>query len=237
MDGFLVVDKPQGYTSHDIVAIVRRHFKLKRVGHTGTLDPLATGVLPLCINRATKLAGQIINSDKSYSVTMKWGVSTDTYDADGKITATRPVPIDLPEQLAQHLPNYLGSIVQTPPAYSAIKVKGKPLYWWARQGRLPPIPSREVQIYRMEVSDCTPDTTTMAVACSKGTFVRSLVNDLGEAVGCGAHVTALRRTQSGIFKIEDAISLDEIKRAAPTETALQNWILPMDVLIRQSPAP
>jgi len=234
MDGILIVDKPKGYTSHDVVAIVKRAYGLKKVGHTGTLDPLATGVLPLCINAATKIAGQVINADKAYQVTLKWGESTDTYDAEGTVTKMRPVPDNIVECLSQEAPKFVGELTQTPPAYSAVKVAGKPLYWWARSGKeLHPIPTRLITVYQMRIIESDQTNATLEVSCSKGTFIRSLVHDLGEVIGCGAHVIELRRLQSGVFKIDNAITLDEIKRAAPDGAALERWIIPLDQIKHQ----
>lgn len=236
MDGILIVDKPAGYTSHDIVAIVKRAFRLKKVGHTGTLDPLATGVLPLCINGATKYAGDIINSDKGYEAVLKWGVTTDTYDAEGGVVQNRPVPLDVDARLSAILPEFTGAVMQIPPAYSAVKVDGKPLYWWARNGTPKTVPAREITVYQLEVLSTASDTATIRVRCSKGTFIRSIAHDMGERIGCGAHITALRRIQSGEFMIEDAITLDEIKRAAPLEAALEKWLIPLDKISSLKPA-
>ncbi len=228
MDGILIIDKPAGYTSHDIVAIVRRAYHLKKVGHTGTLDPMATGVLPLCINGATKLAGDIINSDKGYEVALKWGVATDTYDAEGQVVQTREVPTDVDARLKGIRPEFVGLLQQVPPPYSAVKVDGKPLYWWARHGTPVTVPARSITVYRIDILSSAADTATLRISCSKGTFIRSLVHNLGEGIGCGAHVTGLRRIQSGNFLIEDAVPLDEIKRAAPNEAALEKWLIPSE---------
>lgn len=236
MDGILIIDKPAGYTSHDIVAIVKRAYRLKKVGHTGTLDPLATGVLPLCINGATKCAGEIINSDKGYEVVLKWGVATDTFDADGKVVQTRPVPKDIGSRLLEILPEFSGTVHQTPPPYSAVKVNGKPLYWWTRNGTPKSVPPREITVFQLDILSSAADAATLRVRCSKGTFIRSLVHDLGERIGCGAHVTALRRIQSGDFRIEDAVTLDDIQKAAPNAAALEKWLIPLDRISGPSPA-
>lgn len=236
MDGILIIDKPAGYTSHDIVAIVKRAYRLKKVGHTGTLDPLATGVLPLCINGATKYAGDIINSDKGYEAVLKWGIATDTFDADGKVVQTRPVPVDIDSLLRGILPEFSGTVFQTPPPYSAVKVDGKPLYWWTRNGTPKAVPPREITVFQLDVLSSTADAATLRVRCSKGTFIRSLVHDMGERIGCGAHITALRRIQSGTFMIEDSVSLEDIKRAAPCEAALEKWLIPLEKFSCPSPA-
>lgn len=237
MDGILLVDKPAGYTSHDIVAIVKRAYHLKKVGHTGTLDPLATGLLPLCINKATRLAGQFINADKAYETTIRWGITTDTYDAEGKIVQTAEVPSDVSEQLQQILPDFRGAILQQPPPYSAIKVAGKPLYWWARKGEPQTVPAREVTVHDMQVCATTFDTATLQVACSKGTFIRSLAHDMGQRLGCGGHVIALRRTRTGDFDVKQAVTLEEIKKAAPDGAAFEKWLIPLDKLTHLVLAP
>lgn len=237
MDGILLIDKPAGYTSHDIVAIVKRAYRLKKVGHTGTLDPLATGILPLCINAATQFAGLLINSDKSYETTLKWGEVTDSYDANGKILETRPVPAEIDRLLNAALPHFTGTIRQMPPPYSAVKVEGKPLYWWARKGQAREVPAREVTIRDIQILDSNSATASLQLSCSKGTFIRSLVHDLGQHIGCGAHVIALRRLSTGRFHVDDAVTLDDIKRAAPHEAALEKWLISVDTIIPPSPAP
>lgn len=237
MDGILLIDKPAGYTSHDIVAIVKRAYHLKKVGHTGTLDPLATGILPLCINAATKFAGLLIHSDKSYETTLKWGEATDSYDSNGKILETRPVPAEIDRLLREALPLFTGAIQQMPPPYSAVKVAGKPLYWWARKGQAREVPARDVTIREIQILGSNPATATLGVSCSKGTFVRSLVHDLGQHIGCGAHVVVLRRLRTGPFHVNQSISLDEIKGAAPHEAALEKWLIPVDTITRPSLEP
>jgi tRNA pseudouridine55 synthase len=237
MDGILLVDKPAGYTSHDIVAIVKRAYRLQKVGHTGTLDPLATGLLPLCINKATRLAGQFINADKAYETTIRWGIETDTYDAEGKIVHTANIPKDVVVRLQQILPEFRGTIQQQPPPYSAIKVAGKPLYWWARKGDPKTVPDRAVTVHDIQITATTAETATLRVACSKGTFIRSLAHDMGKRLGCGGHVMALRRTRTGEFDVKNAVSLEEIKKAAPDGAAFEKWLIPLDQFTRLIPAP
>jgi tRNA pseudouridine55 synthase len=236
IDGILLVDKPAGYTSHDIVAIVKRAYHLKKVGHTGTLDPLATGVLPLCINGATKYAGDIINSDKGYEVTLRWGTTTDTYDSLGAVVYTRSVPEDMDTRLCSLLPELVGRLQQTPPPYSAVKVDGRPLYWWTRKGIPKTVEAREITVYCADILSSLATDATLRIRCSKGTFIRSLVHDMGKRIGCGAHITALRRIQSGDFRVEDTISLDEIKKAAPCEAALCKWLIPLEKISYPRPA-
>lgn len=237
MDGILLVDKPAGYTSHDIVSIVKRAYKLKKVGHTGTLDPLATGILPLCINKATRLAGHFITADKAYETTIRWGIETDTYDADGKIVRTADVPCDVTAQLQLVLSHFVGLIHQQPPPYSAVKVAGKPLYWWARKGDPKTVPDRDVTVYDIQICATTADTATLRVTCSKGTFIRSLAHDIGKRLGCGGHVIALRRTRTGEFDVKDAIGLEEIKKAAPDGAAFENWLIPLERFTHLTLAP
>lgn len=237
MDGILLVDKPAGYTSHDIVAIVKRAYRLKKVGHTGTLDPLATGILPLCINKATRLAGQFINADKAYETTIRWGIETDTYDAEGQVVRASDVPHDVLAQLQCLLPEFLGPIQQLPPPYSAVKVSGKPLYWWARKGEPKAVPARDVTIHDIQICETSPETATLRIACSKGTFIRSLAHDLGQRLGCGGHVIALRRTRTGEFDVAQAVTLEDIKKAAPDGAAFEKWLIPLETFTHPILAP
>ncbi|MBL8911388.1 MAG: tRNA pseudouridine(55) synthase TruB [Archangium sp.] len=213
MNGVLVVDKPKGITSFDVVREVRRALKLKKVGHTGTLDPMATGVLPICVGDATKIAQFIIEATKAYDATLKLGVTTDTLDADGKVVATRVVPEINREVLENALAKFRGTIQQVPPMYSAIKIGGKRLYELARAGEEVERQPREVTVFDLVLRDFTADEVKFSVRSSKGFFVRSLAADLGEALGCGAHLTALRRTQSGPFTLAQSLPLTEIGSA------------------------
>ena len=214
MNGVLVVDKPRGGTSFDVVRQVRRAARLRKVGHGGTLDPLATGVLPICLGEATKLAQFLLDADKEYEVTLCLGVETDTYDADGAVTARQP-PANIDEVAVRAaLPRFVGAIAQKPPVYSALKRAGRPLYEYARAGETVELAERAVTVHHLELlSFAGPEAVTLRVRCSKGTYVRSLVFDLGRALGPGAHVTALRRTRSGPFSLEDAQSLPDTLRA------------------------
>ncbi len=210
MNGVLVVDKPKGPTSSDVVQIVRRALKVKKAGHTGTLDPMATGVLPLCLGDATRIAQVLTDGNKSYDATLKLGVTTDTLDAEGAVLQTRPVPALTRERLEQVFAAFRGALKQTPPMYSAIKKDGKRLYELARAGEEVEREARAVTVFSLTLNDFTSDELKLSVACSKGFFVRTLAADIGEALGCGAHLTALRRTQSGPFAIARAIPLQEI---------------------------
>ena len=210
MNGVLVVDKPKGPTSSDVVQIVRRALKVKKAGHTGTLDPMATGVLPLCLGDATRIAQVLTDGNKAYDATLKLGVTTDTLDAEGAVLQTRAVPALTRERLEQVFAAFRGELKQTPPMYSAIKKDGKRLYELARAGEEVEREARAVTVFSLTLNDFTSDELKLSVACSKGFFVRTLAADIGEALGCGAHLTALRRTQSGPFAIARAIPLQEI---------------------------
>jgi tRNA pseudouridine55 synthase len=207
MNGILVVDKPKGPTSFDVVAAVRRALKVKKAGHTGTLDPMATGVLAICLGDATRVAQVFTDGDKAYDATVKLGVTTDTLDAEGKVLETRPVPPVTRASLEAALAPFRGPQHQTPPMYSAIKKDGKRLYELARAGEEVEREAREVTVHALTLNDFSADEVKLSVSCSKGFFVRTLAADLGEALGCGAHLTALRRTQSGPFALAQAVPL------------------------------
>lgn len=210
-DGILVVDKPSGPTSFDVVRRIKHAARLRRVGHGGTLDPLASGVLPICVGEGTKLAAFLLDADKEYDVTLRLGVETDTYDAAGAITARHdPSAVD-EARLRAALPAFTGAIQQTPPVYSALKRDGRPLYAYARAGEAVEIAPRAVTVHALELTGWGgQDAVSLRLRCSKGTYVRSLAFDLGRALGVGAHVTALRRTRSGPFALADARSLDAV---------------------------
>jgi tRNA pseudouridine55 synthase len=210
--GVLVVDKPPGLTSAQVVSRVKRALRAKRVGHTGTLDPLATGVLPLCLGDATKLAGYLLADDKTYEAEFVLGVETDTLDADGEVMGERPqaAAAITEDALRAKLAALSGEIEQVPPMYSALKQGGTRLHELARAGRTVFRPPRRVTVHRFELLAFEPPRARVLIACSKGTYVRSLARDLGEALGCGAHVSSLRRVQAGPFDISMAIPLDEV---------------------------
>jgi tRNA pseudouridine55 synthase len=215
MNGVLVVDKPVGITSFDVVRRVRRAARVRRVGHGGTLDPLASGVLPICLGEATKLVQFLLDADKEYEVTLCLGVETDSYDATGAVTARQdPSGVDEAAVLAA-LPAFTGRIRQVPPLYSALKRAGRPLYDYARAGEAVEVPPRQVTVHALElVRFGGTSAIELRMRCSKGTYVRSLVADLGRALGPGAHVVALRRTRSGPFAAADARPLDQLVAAA-----------------------
>ncbi len=215
MNGVLVVDKSSGPTSFDVVRRVRRALRAQRVGHGGTLDPLATGVLPVCLGAATKLAPFLLGADKEYEAVLRFGAETDTADADGRVMVERPLG-DLDEAaLRALLPRFTGPQRQTPPMYSALKRAGRPLYEYARAGQEVERAPRDIVIHRLVLVAFTPpDRAVLRVRCSKGTYVRVLALDMGRAAGPGAHLAALRRTRSGPFTSEQAVTLDEVERGA-----------------------
>ncbi|RKH10690.1 tRNA pseudouridine(55) synthase TruB [Corallococcus sp. CA053C] len=210
MDGVLVIDKPLGPTSFDVVRQVRTLLKVKKAGHTGTLDPMATGVLPVCLGEATKVAGYITEGDKAYDAVVRLGIETDTQDAQGKPTAEAPVPPLTAQLLESALAPFRGTFEQVPPMYSAVKIAGKRLYELARAGEEVERASRTVTVHELVLRDFSADRLTLSVRCSKGFYVRTLAFDLGRALGCGAHLEALRRTASGPFTLARALPLGDL---------------------------
>ena len=218
-DGALLVDKPAGPTSHDVVASVRRRFELEKVGHAGTLDPGATGLLILLLGRGTKLSEKLMSSDKVYDGTMKFGETTDSYDADGEIVSSLPLlPMTL-EELNEAASSFVGDLMQTPPMVSAVKKDGVPLYKLARKGIEVAREPKLIHIYNFKFSRYDEPIGEFRVACTKGTYVRSLAHDLGQKLGCGAHLNSLRRSASGKFEVKDALPLDQLLEMPPAELA------------------
>lgn len=209
MDGIINVYKPVGMTSHDVVNKIRRIAGTKKVGHTGTLDPDAEGVLPICINRGTKVADMLTVSDKRYTAEFKLGIITDTLDIGGTVLEERDVNVTK-QQIIDTIKSFVGVIEQVPPMYSAIKVGGKKLCDLARKGIEVERKSRTVEIHEINIIDVKENTFTIDVKCSKGTYIRTLGSDIGEKLGCGAVMTRLIRTQSSIFKVEDAVKLENL---------------------------
>ncbi|MGC8837126.1 MAG: tRNA pseudouridine(55) synthase TruB [Anaerolineae bacterium] len=233
VSGFLNVHKPAGPTSHDVVDRIRRHTGVRRVGHGGTLDPFATGVLVVCLGKATRLAEFLIGSPKEYRAVVELGRSTDTYDRTGQVTAERDPSGVTREQVEAALARFRGRVLQTPPPFSALKKEGVPLYRLARAGRpVQPAP-REVEIARVDLVAWDPPHLTLEVACSAGTYIRSLAHDLGQALGCGAHLVDLVRLRSGRFRLEEAVPLEAILAAGPEEW--QRWLLPLEVAVEHLP--
>jgi tRNA pseudouridine55 synthase len=235
LDGLLVVDKPRGWTSHDVVARVRRLLGVRRVGHAGTLDPSATGVLPLGVGRGTRLLEFAADADKSYEATVRLGASTDTYDADGTVVATGDWTRVTVEMVTAALHGFVGTIEQRPPAFSAIKQGGVAVHRLARAGKTVDLPMRTVTVERIDVRAIALPDVMIVVRCSKGTYIRSLAHDLGQRLGCGAHLAELRRTETAGFTLADAHPLDHIEGAV-TSGALPALLLPPDAPLLGRPA-
>jgi tRNA pseudouridine55 synthase len=211
--GLINVCKARGFTSHDVVAVVRRALGTRRVGHAGTLDPLAEGVLPICVGRYTRLVDLISDTEKGYYAEIELGARTTTDDAEGEVVERLDVPPITRDTLELALAPFRGAIEQVPPAFSAIKVEGRRAYDLARRGAAPVLVARPVTIYRLDVVGFAPPRLSVLVVCSKGTYIRSLARDIGEALGCGAYLTRLVRLWVGSFRLERAVSLDEIRAA------------------------
>jgi len=224
LDGAILIDKPSGPTSHDVVDAIRRRFGIKKVGHCGTLDPNATGLLIIVLGRGTKLSEKLMGDDKVYEGTMKFGESTDSYDSDGELTGSLPVPPMTLDQLNEEAATFVGDLMQIPPMVSAIKKGGVPLYKLARKGIEVEREPRLVHIYNFRFTDYTEPLGTFKLACTKGTYVRSVAHDLGQKLGCGAHLATLRRSVSGKFDVADAKPLDEVLKLSAAE--LEQRVIP-----------
>jgi tRNA pseudouridine55 synthase len=209
-DGVLLVDKPPRLTSHDVVDRLRRHFRFHKVGHCGTLDPMATGLLLIVLERATKLQDRLMSADKTYEGVMRLGIATDSHDADGKILAEKPVPALTAAEIEAALARFRGDIRQVPPMISAVKHQGQPLYKLARKGKTVEREARLIHIYELRALQVNLPDIGIRCACTKGTYVRTLCHDIGEQLGCGAHLAQLRRTRSGDFDVKDAHTLDHL---------------------------
>ena len=233
LDGVLLLDKPVGLSSNDALIRAKRLYLAKKAGHTGTLDPLASGLLPLCFGEATKFSQDLLEADKTYEATMRLGVRTTTGDAEGEAVQTREVSCDQAAVVAA-LSQFRGEIVQIPPMYSALKRDGKPLYEYARAGQVIEREGRSVTIHALDLLACALPDVTFRVTCSKGTYVRTLAEDIGEALGCGAHLVALRRTGVGALTLEHAVTLDALSDAAESER--DTWLQPVDALLSTFPS-
>ena len=219
MDGVLNINKPSGMTSHDVVERVRRILRERRIGHTGTLDPMATGVLVLCVGRATRIAQYLEAGEKEYKAVMKLGVTTDTLDAEGSILESRSyVPPDA-LKISATIQGFTGVVMQSPPAYSAVKVAGVPSYKLAREGKAEPLKPRQVTIHRIDLSAFEDPLVSLTVRCSKGVYIRTLCSEIGTALGMGAHLAALERTRSGHFRVEQSLTLEQLQEMATAGTA------------------
>lgn len=224
LDGALLIDKPAGPTSHDVVDAIRRRFAIKKVGHCGTLDPNATGLLIIVLGRGTKLSERLMSDDKVYEGTIKFGETTNSYDADGELVASLPVPPMTLEQLNEAAAEFIGDQMQIPPMVSAIKKDGVPLYKLARKGVEVAREPRLIHIYNFRFTDYQEPLGTFKIACTKGTYVRSLAHELGEKLGCGAHLATLRRSASGNYDARDATPLDVVLSWTPVQ--LEQKVIP-----------
>lgn len=236
VNGILVIDKPLDVTSNGILQQVKRLFGAAKAGHTGALDPLATGVLPLCFGEATKFSQMMLDSDKAYIATAKLGVRTETGDSEGAVVEEKPVPASLDSAtLEPILERFRGDIQQVPSMYSALKHKGRPLYEYAREGIEVERPARPVTIYELTLLDVRDDELDIAVSCTKGTYIRSLVEDIGEALGCGAHVTALRRTMASGFTLANAHPVDQLEAMRERGESLDGLLVAPDAALSMFP--
>lgn len=233
--GILNVYKERGYTSHDVVAKFRGILGQKKIGHTGTLDPDAEGVLPVCLGRATKLCDMLTDKDKCYEAVLLLGVRTDTQDISGQVVGTGDASQLYAETVRQAIRSFQGGYEQTPPMYSALKVNGKKLYELAREGKTVERKARRVEIYKIEILEASLPRVRMQVWCSKGTYIRTLCHDIGEKLGCGGCMESLIRTRAGSFTIEDSLTLLEIERLK-REDRLESAVLPIDEMFREHPA-
>ena len=232
VDGVLLLDKPLGLSSNDALQKARRLFSAAKGGHTGTLDPLATGLLPLCFGEATKFSADLLDADKTYEAEIRLGVTTDSGDAEGQIIATAPAAVTAAD-VARVLPAFMGDILQVPPMHSALKRDGKPLYELARQGIVVERAARPVTVHAIDVLACSEDFLRLSVHCSKGTYIRVLAADIGAALGCGGHLVALRRTRVGPLDLAAAVTLEALNARGEDERA--RFLLPLDALLQNLP--
>ena len=234
IDGVFLLDKPQGMSSNDIMQKVKRVFQANKAGHTGALDPLATGMLPICLGEATKFSQFLLDADKRYVVTAKLGERTDTSDAEGQVVETRPVNVET-SQILTALEQFRGDILQVPTMFSALKHNGKPLYEYARAGITVEREARPITIFELNFIEYQAPSLTLEVHCSKGTYIRTLVDDLGEVLGCGAHVTVLRRTAVADYPTEKMMTWDALQALAE-QGDLDQHLLPIDTAVSKLPA-
>ena len=235
ISGIIILDKPLNISSNHAVQRIKRLFGAKKVGHTGSLDPLASGVLPICLGHATKISQYLLASDKSYQFTMQLGQTTTTGDVEGEVVVERPVPALDQEQLSILLESFCGTIQQIPPMYSALKHNGQRLYALARAGQVVERPPREVVIKSLTLMSQTASSLTLEVCCTKGTYVRTLAEDLGEKIGCGAHVTFLRRIKTGPFELNSSLTLEQLEAHTGDLGALDDLLLGLDVALLEYP--
>lgn len=238
VNGIVLLDKPLGLTSNRALQRVKFLFHAQKAGHTGSLDPLATGLLPLCFGEATKMSSFLLDADKRYDVVVRLGISTNTGDGEGEVLSERPLGSLSTDEIEQSLAGFRGDIDQIPPMYSALKVNGQPLYKFARRGETLVRAPRRVRIFELKLQEWVAPDLRLSVHCSKGTYIRTLAHDLGESLQCGGHVAALRRTTVGLFSLEEAVTIDQMEWAVskapedpavlstflrPAESALSHW--------------
>lgn len=229
VDGILLLDKPQGITSNEALQKVKRLFQARKAGHTGSLDPLATGMLPICFGEATKISNFLLNADKRYIAQCKLGIRTDSADADGEVIETRPTEGVTEQQIRRVLNDFMGEQQQVPPMHSAIKQDGVPLYKLAHQGMEVEREARSITIYRMDLIRFEKDILELDISCSKGTYIRTLAEDIGKVLRCGAHIAALRRLQVGVFEGAKMYTFEELNKLLEQDvTALDQSLLPID---------
>lgn len=232
ISGVVLIDKPSGPTSNAVLQRAKRLFGARRAGHTGTLDPLASGLLVIGLGEATRFAAALLDAAKAYRAELKLGVRTVTGDAEGEVIESIPVSVSR-DQLLEALGRFRGEIEQTPPRYAAIKYQGRPLYKYARRGEEVPRTPRRVTIHRLELEEYVEDSAVLLVECSKGTYVRTLAEDIGAALGCGAHLSRLRRTAVGTFRLDQALKLEAIEALSPAERRAR--VLPPEALLGSWP--
>jgi tRNA pseudouridine55 synthase len=234
-DGAILIDKPAGPTSHDVVDAIRRAFHLEKVGHCGTLDPNATGLLIIVLGKGTKLSEKLMSDDKVYEGTIKFGETTDSYDADGEMVSSLPVLPMTVDELNEGAATFQGDLMQMPPMVSAVKIKGVPLYKMARKGIEVERKARLIHVYNFRFSKYNEPIGFFRVACTKGTYVRALAHELGQKLGCGAHLATLRRVVSGKFDVQDAIPFEDLLKLASSD--LQKRVIPFLKLAAQASLP
>ena len=234
MDGILVIRKEKGYTSHDVVAKLRGILHMKKIGHTGTLDPAAEGVLPVALGRGTRLVELLTEKEKTYEAVLRLGVSTDTQDMTGTVLSEMPVTVT-EEEVREAVESFVGEQMQVPPMYSALKVNGKKLYELAREGKTIERKPRPVVFYEIRIMDISLPLVRISVTCSKGTYIRTLCNDIGEKLGCGGAMEELLRTRSGNFTLEESLMLSQVEEAVSDGTIMEK-IVPVEEVLSMCPA-
>lgn len=234
MSGIIIIDKPQGWTSNDVVSRLRRVFNTRRIGHGGTLDPMATGVLPVFVGRATRGVEFFEHAEKTYETTLRFGITTDTEDTTGKVLTERPVSLTK-EDVLGILPQFRGEIMQIPPMYSALKVNGQKLYDLARKGREVERQPRPITIHELELLDFSGNEARLRIRCSKGTYIRTLCKDIGEALGCGGCMAQLRRVRAGEYTLDGAVPLERLLAESDAGMDVEHYLIPIDTMFPSVP--